>query len=70
EGLVSAPVTWDEIDSVDPHDFSIATMGERFARIGDLHADIDAHPYAIDTLLEWADRDEHDSDVHPAEPEA
>jgi DNA primase len=46
---------------VDPHDFTIATMPERFARLGDLHADIDAHPYAIDELLEWADRDERDS---------
>ena len=27
-------------------------------RIGDLHADIDDHPYPLDTLLEWADRDE------------
>ena len=62
EGLVSAPITWDEVADVDPHDFSIATMPERYARIGDLHADIDAHPYAIDQLLEWADRDERDTD--------
>ena len=26
EGLVSAPVTWDEVAEVDPHDFTIATM--------------------------------------------
>lgn len=70
EGLVSAPVTWDEVAEADPHDFTIATMPARFARIGDLHADIDAHPYAIDELLEWADRDERDTDARPAEPEA
>ena len=37
-------------------------------RLGDLHADIDDHPYAIDELLEWADRDERDSGAAPAEP--
>ncbi len=57
-GVVSTPVTWDEIPDADPQDFTIATVPERFGRIGDLHADIDDHPYALDTLLEWADRDE------------
>jgi len=57
------------VPDVDPRDFSIATMPARFAEMGDLHADIDAHPYAIDELLEWADRDERDSDARPAEPE-
>jgi hypothetical protein len=28
----------------------------RFARLGDLHRDIDDTPYSLDTLLEWADR--------------
>ncbi len=59
-GLVSTPVRWDEIGEADPQDFSIATVPERFARIGDLHGDIDDHPYPLDTLLEWADRDERD----------
>ena len=39
----------------------------RFARIGDLHADIDDHPYRLDTLLEWAERDERDNKVTPAD---
>ena len=68
-GLVSAPVTWDEIADAEPQDFTIATMPERFARIGDLHADIDDHPYDIEPLLEWADRDERDSAAGPAEPD-
>src|ERR1700730_11053526 len=57
EATVSTPVTWDEIDDVDPRDCTIATVPQRFARLGDLHAGIDDHPYRLDTLLEWADRD-------------
>ena len=33
-------------------------MPERFARIGDLHADIDEHAFDLAPLLEWAARDE------------
>ncbi len=57
EATVSTPVTWDEIDDVDPSDCTIATVPERFAGLGDLHAGIDDHAYRLDTLLEWADRD-------------
>src|SRR5258706_7101568 len=57
EATVSTPVAWDEIDDVDPRDCTIATVLERFARLGDLHAGIDDHAYRLDTLLEWADRD-------------
>ncbi len=69
-GLVSAPVHWDEIEDAEPQDFTIATMPARFAEIGDLHADIDDHAYPIDTLLEWAERDERDGrDVPPEDAE-
>lgn len=68
-GLVSAPVHWDEIDDAEPQDFTIATMPARFAELGDLHADIDAHAYPLDTLLEWADRDERAGrETPPEEP--
>jgi len=30
----------------------------RFAKLGDLHAGMDQAVFAIDELLEWADRDE------------
>ncbi|GAA1480935.1 non-homologous end-joining DNA ligase [Gordonia sinesedis] len=56
-GTVSAPVTWAEIDDIEPDDFTIATMPERFARLGDLNAEIDDVAFRIDELLEWADRD-------------
>jgi DNA primase len=67
EAIVSAPVRWAEIADADPRDFTIATMPARFAELGDLHADIDDHPYRLDELLEWADRDERDSAGLPAE---
>jgi DNA ligase D len=57
EATVSTPVTWNEIDDLDPREFTIATVPERFARLGDLHAGIDDNAYRLDTLLEWADRD-------------
>jgi DNA ligase D len=57
---VSAPLRWDELESVNPEDFDIVTMPERFAAVGDLHAGVNDEAYAIDTLLEWAERDQRD----------
>jgi len=57
DGRVSTPVTWSEIDDLDPRDFTIATVPGRYARLGDLHAGIDDAPFPLDPLLEWADRD-------------
>jgi DNA ligase D len=57
EATVSTPITWDEIDDVEPRECTIATVPARFAKLGDLHKGIDEAPYSLDTLLEWADRD-------------
>ncbi|MCW2863435.1 MAG: ATP-dependent ligase [Actinoallomurus sp.] len=57
---VSAPVTWEELPDVETDDFTIATMPERFAKLGDLHATIDDQAFSLEPLLEWADRDERD----------
>jgi DNA ligase D len=56
-GTVSTPITWDEVESVEPHGFTIATVPERFARLGDLHAGIDDVAFSLEPLLEWAARD-------------
>lgn len=58
DARVSAPLTWDEVPDCHPADFTLATMPERFARLGDLHAGIDEAVFDPLELLEWADRDE------------
>jgi DNA ligase D-like protein (predicted polymerase) len=58
DATVSTPITWDEIDTVEPQDCTMATVPERFAELGDLHAGIDQAVFSIDPLLEWAARDE------------
>ncbi len=68
-GTVSTPITWDEVDDVEPQDCTIATVPERYAKLGDLHADIDKHVFDIAPLLEWADRDEREGADTPPEPE-
>ena len=58
EGTVSTPISWEEIDDVEPADCTIATVPDRFARLGDIHAGIDDAVFSIEPLLDWADRDE------------
>jgi DNA ligase D len=55
---VSTPVTWDELAQVDPNDFTLDTVQERIARIGDPHASIDDVGHDLTPLLEWSARDE------------
>jgi DNA primase len=57
---VSTPVTWDELPDVETEDFTIATVPDRFARLGDVHAGIDDVHVDIAPLLAWAERDEAD----------
>jgi DNA ligase D len=58
--LVSAPLTWDEIDDVAPGDFDVHTMPARFAKVGDLHAGVAEQAYSLEPLLEMVARDERD----------
>ena len=58
DAAVSTPITWDEVDDIEPRDFTMATVPQRFAELGDLHAGIDQEVFAIDELLEWAAHDE------------
>ena len=58
DARVSTPLHWNEVPDCDPADFTMFTVPERFARIGDPHADMDAAPGSLETLLELAARDE------------
>ena len=60
EGTVSTPIRWDEIADVVPGELTIATVPERFARLGDLHAEIDDAAFSLEPLLEWAERDDRE----------
>jgi DNA ligase D-like protein (predicted polymerase) len=60
DARVSAPLTWDELADCDPRDFTLKTMPARFASLGDLHADMDATPYSVASLLELAARHERE----------
>ncbi len=58
DARVSAPLEWDEVPDCDPADFTVLTMPQRFAEIGDPHAGMDAAMGSLDGLLELARRDE------------
>ncbi len=58
EGRVSCPVSWEEMESVDPHDLTLATVPSRFQKLGDVHAGIDEVAYSLEPLLHLAARDE------------
>ena len=68
DATVSTPVRWDEIDDVEPQDLTIATVPERFARLGDLNKGIDEAAFALDPLLKWAERDEREGAADPGQP--
>ena len=58
DATVSAPVTWEELPDAETEDFTLATMGARFAKVGDVHAGIDDAVCDLGALLEWVERDE------------
>lgn len=60
---VSTPLRWDEVGDVTPDDFDVETVPARFAELGHVHADLDDHAYSLETLLDWARRDEQDEDL-------
>jgi DNA ligase D len=60
EGTVSTPVTWAEVEDVEPRELTLASVPARFAEVGDLHAGIDEAVFDLRPLLAWADRDDQD----------
>jgi len=58
DARVSTPLHWEEVPDCEPADFTIFTVPDRFARIGDPHAEVDAAPGSLEGLLQLADKDE------------
>jgi bifunctional non-homologous end joining protein LigD len=55
---VSTPLTWAEVPSCDPAEYTIQTVPARFAGVGDPWAEMDQAAGSLDGLLELAARDE------------
>src|SRR3954470_8822112 len=62
---VSAPVTWDELDEVQPEDFTVETMPARFVQVGDRHTAIDETAHSLEPLLDMYERDEEGDMPYP-----
>jgi DNA ligase D len=54
---VSTPITWDELERVNPKQFTILTVPERLRSIGDPWESFGEAPGRIEVLLEWWQRD-------------
>jgi DNA ligase D-like protein (predicted polymerase) len=55
---VSAPLTWDEVPDAELEDFTLRTVPDRYRRLGDVGAGIDAVAHSLDPLLELVARHE------------
>jgi DNA ligase D len=55
---VSAPFDWDELGEIQPEDFNVETMPQRFAAVGDRFVKIDDAHDSLARLLEMYERDE------------
>ncbi|KZE42735.1 non-homologous end-joining DNA ligase [Microbacterium sp. T32] len=55
DARVSTPLTWDEVRERRPEEFTVLTVPERFAAIGDPHAGIDTAAGSLAALLALAD---------------
>jgi DNA ligase D-like protein (predicted polymerase) len=58
DARVSTPLTWDEVASSEPGDFTLSTVPARWRTLGDPHAGIDRAVGSLDKLLELALADE------------
>jgi len=58
DARVSTPLHWNEVPDCDTADFTVFTIPERFAKIGDPHADMDAAAGSLEKLLELSAKDE------------
>ncbi|HEY6345316.1 MAG TPA: DNA polymerase domain-containing protein [Bryobacteraceae bacterium] len=58
DARVSTPLDWREVPDCDPVDFTVLSVPQRFAKMGDPHAAIDDAPGSLEKLLELAAMDE------------
>jgi DNA ligase D len=58
EARVSCPLSWPEVEAVEPGDLTLATVPARVATLGDVGAGIDSVAYGLESLLALAARDE------------
>jgi bifunctional non-homologous end joining protein LigD len=58
EARVSTPLAWDEVADVEPGDFTVLTVPERFKRIGDPGAAIDDLAGDLEPLFELSEKQE------------
>src|SRR5207245_1226780 len=52
DARVSAPLRWDEVSDVEPGDFTLRTMRDRLARVGDVTAGMWARAGGLDPLVD------------------
>ena len=58
DAAVSAPLRWDEVPDAELGDFTLRTVPDRFARLGDVGAGIDERAHSLEPLLELVARHE------------
>ena len=58
DARVSTPLAWSEVPDCEPADFTVFTVPQRCAALGDPHAAIDETAGSLEPLLELAARDE------------
>jgi DNA ligase D-like protein (predicted polymerase) len=58
DARVSAPLYWHEVPDCEPADFTVLTMPNRFAELGDPHAAMNGEAGSLEGLLELAAKDE------------
>ncbi|CAN5813845.1 hypothetical protein BH20CHL8_BH20CHL8_02570 [soil metagenome] len=55
---VSAPLTWDEVPDAELGDFTLRSVPERYARLGDVWANMDERAFSLEPLLDLVARHE------------
>ncbi|WP_117210448.1 non-homologous end-joining DNA ligase [Allorhizocola rhizosphaerae] len=56
DARVSTPLSWEEVPDCRPEQFTLTTVQQRFAQIGDPWAGIESSPGGLEPLLELAER--------------